>query len=225
MSTCRKCLKKIDTDAVFCPYCGEKITSEQELHFETDSNAGETCSEKRAITKKQIILILAAVVAAVLVGVVISCEVKIANAKKLYIQGEYWKAYTQVRNIPSLGREDVIRIKTASWAGEYYDSYLTTKRIRLSSTGSKHPDAYREAFWELTFGLHLDLKRVQDDDLNDIEKDEYQKFIDIFYSELQEMYYMSKTEVDMLMEQYRNAEKVSDMKDIANEWLDVNFFD
>ena len=225
MSTCRKCFKKIDSDAVFCPYCGEKVIIEQEQHSDIINVAEKPLIEKKKNTKKRIVIMVMIVILTILISVVVSCEIKIANAKKLYIQGEYWSAYSQVRNIPSLGREEVIRIKTAGWAGQYYDDYLTTKRIRLSSTSMKHDDAYRDAFWELTFGLHLDLKWIEDDELNDIEIDEYQKFIDIFYDELQSMFSMSQTEANMLMEQFRNAEEVSDMEDMANGWLDEHFFD
>ena len=225
MSICRKCSKKIDADAIFCPYCGEVVVKEQESNSTIDDSVEKTCTRKKVITKKRIILVSVVVVVAILIGTVISWEVKIANAKKLYAQGKYTRAYLQICNVPSLGREEVIRFKVLDLAAGGYDDYLTTKRIRISSTDRVHDDAYRDAFGDLMWGLLININRSQDEGLNAIEIDEYQKFRDIYYDELQSMFAMSRAEADMLIEKLNNTKDSSERKDIANRWLDEHFFD
>jgi hypothetical protein len=126
-----------------------------------------------------------------------------------------------------LGREELLRIETAAYAGYYYGNYLTTKRIRLSSTSNKYKDAYQEAFFDLIFGLYIDIKDIntESNSFNDIQMDEYQKFIDLSYSELLSMFHMSKPEADELVERIKGLDGVDEIKTAANEWLDENFFD
>lgn len=219
MAVCRHCSRTVKDASNFCPYCGRKLDAGAVVPAApAPVKAGKTLSKK---TIALIALLLAAVIG---VGTVISWEVKIDRARAYYVQGEYWQAYWQVRKIPSLGREEVIRYKIAGDAGEFYKSFLTIKRIRLSSTSSRHPDAYRDAFWELTFGLMLNKRWVQEDGLNDIEIDEYEKFIEIHYEELEDVFSMSSKEADRLTEAMEAADEVSDMKELANQWLEENFF-
>lgn len=229
MKRCDRCDKQIDDNALFCPYCGEKLMQHDQPVSDDDvageNGAGSGLVVKKAVSKKALLKIAAAILVVVMVGVVTFCEVKISDAKKLYAQGEYWEAYFSIRNIPTLGREEVIRIKTAAFAGDNYQSYLITKRIRLSSTSSKSKDAYQDAFFELVFGLYLDLKWSKDEQLNDIERSEYQKFIDLFYRELKSMFFMSDDEITALIDAFASANEVADMHTIANEWLEENFFD
>ena len=177
------------------------------------------------ISKQTLLKVVVALLIAIVIGTITLCEIKISNAKTLYAQGEYFKASSLIRNIPTLGREEVSRIKIAGEAGWYYESYLTTKRIRLSSTSSKSQDAYQDAFFDLVFGLYLDLKWSKDEQLNNIERSEYQKFIDLFHCELKSMFFMSDDEITALIDAFASANEVADMHTIANEWLEDNFFD
>lgn len=227
MAVCSKCGKTIKEESAFCPYCGaavEETTVKPPENSESNKEDGRTV--KKQISKKTVIIgiVIAVIIAAL--GSVGICESKIAKAKRLYAQSEYWKAYMQIDNIPILGREELIRIKTAAFAGDGYQSYLTTKRIRLSSTGSKSRDAYQSAFWELTFGLYIDLREINREpcQLNDIELDEYEKFVDLYYSELSSMFHMTKAEADKLVARFGELDKVDEMKNAAYDWLDKNFF-
>ena len=227
MAVCSKCGKPIKEESAFCPYCGTAVKKTAASTAEnTESSKKDIGTVKKQISKKAIIMgiVIAIIIAAL--GSIVICESKIAKAKRLYAQSEYWEAYMQIDNIPTLGREELIRIKTAAFAGSYYDDYLTTKRIRLSSTSSKSRDAYQSAFWELTFGLYIDLGRIngESNKLSDIELDEYQKFVDLFYSELSSMFHMSKAEADKLVARFGELDGVDEMKTAAYDWLDKNFF-
>ena len=225
MAVCSKCGKTIKEESAFCPYCGTAVEEATVKPPEnTESNKEDARTVKKQISKRTIFIGIVVAVIIVAIGSVVICESKITKAKRLYAQSEYWKAYMQIDNIPILGREELIRIKTAASAGNYYDDYLTTKRIRLSSTSSKSRDAYQSAFFDLTFGLYLDLREVNREpcQLNDIELDEYKKLVDIYYSELSSMFHMSKAEADKLVARFGELD-VDGIKTAANDWLDKNF--
>ena len=225
MIQCSHCFKTLQDDVVFCPYCGQKVATQNADHLNETTDDSREYTVQKQLSKKSVLRAAIALLIFALLGTVVFCEIKIANAKRLYSQAEYWKAYKEVRYIPDLGREDIIRIKIASFAGDQYESYLTIKRIRLSSTSGKYRDAYEDAFWELMFGLYLDLRDVQNDGLNEIEIDEYEKFIDIYYDELDSMFNMSKHEADELVKLLQEIDSVQEKKEATNDWLDDNFFD
>ncbi len=222
MKICEKCSKSIDDNMLFCPYCGEKVVVETPPENAVVNNI-EPSMVREKMSKKKLVAIAFSVMAVIMVVGIIICEVKISSAERLYRQGEYFKAWSIVREMPALGRENIIRIKTAGYAAEFYETYLHEKQ-RLSSAGSKDEDAYRDAFWELIFGLHINLKDIQNNDLNDIEKDEYQKFINLQYDELSSVFSMSMEEADDLLEEFRQIDESQEMKDIVNKWLDFHFF-
>ena len=228
MIVCSNCGRKIVDDSAFCPYCGSTVTNDlptpacnTEIIEKADS------SPKKKISKKTIAVGILAAVVINIIGIILICEYKIDKAKRLYAQSEYWEAYHEIWHIPILGREELIRIETAAYAGYYYENYLTTKRIRLSSTSNKYKDAYQEAFFDLIFGLYIDIKDInsESNSFNDIQLDEYQKFIDLSYSELSSMFHMSKPEADELVERIKGLDGVDEIKAAANEWLDEYFFD
>ena len=229
MRNCEHCNKGIQEDALFCPFCGAPVNTQTEIDVDQTESAKSERTEN-AFVNKQIpskSIKKAVIIAAVflVIVVVIYGEASIAKAKKYYTQGEYWKAFSAIEHVPTLGREELIRIKTAAFAGDHFSSYLTTKRIRLSSSSSRSRDAYQDAFWELMFGLRLDLRTVEQDALNDIKLSEYEKFIDLYYSELQTTFNMSKAEAKALVNKMgEDGNSVDDMKDICNNWLDDNFF-
>jgi phosphomannomutase len=72
-----------------------------------------------------------------------------------------------------------------------------------------------------------DIKDIntESNSFNDIQMDEYQKFIDLSYSELLSMFHMSKPEADELVERIKGLDGVDEIKTAANERLDENFFD
>lgn len=225
MKKCTYCKKEIDDNSVFCKHCGSRQSDNAPAPAPVVKKEGK----KIKLTKKHILAIVGAALLTALTVTVIVCEVKIATAKELYYMGEYWDAYREVRSIPNLGRESLIRIKTAAWAGEYYESYKTTKRIRLDDASRYNTDysdkeAYRDAFWELMFGLMLDLRRIDSDSNNAVEKDEYQRFIEMHYRELEDEFYMSREEATLLAEKIDSIDSIDDMESATNEWLDENFF-
>lgn len=223
MKICTYCKKPIDDNSVFCKHCG----SRQSDSAPTPAPVIKKERKKIKLTKKHIIAIIGTALLTALTITIIVCEVKIATAKELYYMGEYWDAYREVRNIPTLGRESLTRIKTAAWAGEYYESYKITKRIRLDDA-SRYDlfdfSAYRDAFWELMFGLHMDLQWIDYDSMNAIEIDEYERFIEMHYRELESEFYMSKEEADRLCEKLEFLDDIDDMKSACNDWLEENFF-
>ena len=227
MVICSNCGKSIKEELTLCPYCGaamKKTAVKPSDVIELGKRVLGTVKKQISIKTIVIGIIVAAIIGA-LTSVVI-CESKIAKAKRLYAQGEYWKAYSQIDNIPTLGREELIRIETAAFAGGDYENYLVIKSIRLSSTSSKSKEAYQDAFWNLTFGLHIDLREINREpcQLNEIELDEYQKFVDLFYSELSSMFHMSNAEADKLMARFEELDELDEMKIAAYDWLDKNFF-
>lgn len=228
MAICSKCGKNINNDSAFCPFCGDNVSQNMDVNESLNANESdkEVLPTNKQISKRAVIGVIGAIVVMVFLTIIVTCEIKISNAKSLYAQGEYYEAYRQIRNIPSLGREELIRIKTAADAAWYYEDYLSTKRIRLSSTSSKSKDAYQSAFWELTSGLDYVLRTIdsESENLSKIERDEYQKFINIYYSELSSMFSMSKTEADELVDIFQQLDTSDKMKDVAYKWLDNNFF-
>lgn len=227
MAVCLKCGKTIKEESTFCPYCGAAVEEATTKPLDNiESNKEVTGTVKKQISKKTIIIGIVIAVIIVVIGSVAICEFKIAKAKRLYAQGEYWEAYMQIDNIPILGREELIRIETAAFAGDGYENYLRIKRIRLSSTGDKSRDAYKSAFWELIFGLYIDLREINREpcQLNDIELDEYEKFVDLYYSGLSSMFHMSKAEADELVAWFGELDEVDELENVAYDWLDNNFF-
>lgn len=224
MKICRNCSREIKEAAAFCPYCGQKCDDDNT----PESATGEDIKlvKKIKVSKKSVTIIVAAVLSVFLVVYVAICEMNITKAKELYALNEYFQAYETVRYVPSLGRESLIRIKIAWRAGDYYESYLSTKQIRLkdaSRTDKYKKEAFQDAFFDLVFGLHLDERDVKSPNLNEIEISEYKKFIGLFKNELKEVFYASESEINRLLEAFEGAE-VKDMNTIANEWLDKNFF-
>ncbi|MCR5796951.1 MAG: zinc ribbon domain-containing protein [Eubacterium sp.] len=227
MIVCSKCGKSIIEESAFCPHCGVALEKTESKSFDdTEFDNGEVGVEKKHISKKKTIIRIVIVFVIVLLGIVLICEAKIAKAKQLYAQNEYMKAYDEVKYIPNLGREDLIRMKIAWFAGGYYESYLKIKRNRLSSMSDNSEDAYREAFFDLMFGLTGDLSVInrEQDHFNDTQLDEFQKFANLSYLELESMFHMSKLEADQLVEIFNELETVDEEKFIANEWLDEAFF-
>lgn len=228
---CANCGKELFESDQYCKYCGTKNegykfsnddTNEDNQGKLSASNIKIISSLKKLPKKTKGLLAFAIIVLIVLLSVGIS-EIRISKAVVLYNNNEYYKAARLVRHIPNLGRSDLIRIKTARYAGDFYESYLTTKRIRLANGSTKDKDAYRTCFWDLTFGLYIALRNVKTCD-NEIEKDEYQKFIDIYYNELQTEFHMSRNDIDVLMDRFESASSVDVEKDMANRWLDGYFF-
>ncbi len=166
----------------------------------------------------------------VLVSVAV-CELRIKKARRLYYgQGEYFQAYQLVENIPTLGREELIRMKIGWLAGDGYESYMITKRIRLSDASPddySDQEAYQEAFWELMFGLYVDLREVNNrpEQFNAIELDEYNRFIDLMYSELLLSFHMTREEANALVEKMQQSDDLDAMEKATDQWLDDNFFE
>ena len=133
MQTCRNCFRHIDDDIAYCPYCGNRVYVTPVPPVPV---AEHPAPPRKPISKKKLAIIIIACILLVAqsIGIVV-CETRIYQAKQLYDQGEYWKAYRLVYQIPALGREKVIRIQTAGFAADYYESYLVTKRIRLDKDG------------------------------------------------------------------------------------------
>ena len=104
--------------------------------------------------------------------------------------------------------------------GDWYESYLV-KKPNITK-GSEY--ACREGFWELVFGLHIAARDVHDDWLNAVQVDEYEKFIEIYYEELRDTFSMSREEADRLLDAMEAADEGKDMKELANQWLEENFF-
>lgn len=212
MAVCRHCSRNVKDTSNFCPYCGRKLEAGEPIPA--------AAPERKKLSKKTVALIALLLMAVIAVGTVISWEVKIDRARSLYNQAEYWDAHREIKYVPALGREEVYRYKVAWLAGDLYESYLVNKPN--ITKGSEY--ACREGFWELTFGLYIDLRDVQEDWLNDIQVDEYEKFIEIYYDELRDTFSMSREEADRLMEAMEAADEVKDMKELANQWLEDNFF-
>ena len=228
MIVCSNCGRKIVDDSAFCPYCGSVVTNDLSTPAcNTGIIEKANSSSKKKISKKTIAVGILVTVIITIIGTILICEIKIDKAKRLYAQSEFWEAYHEIWHIPKLGREELIRIETAAYAGYYYENYLITKRIRLSGPSIKYKEAYQEAFFELIFGLYIDIKDVNSESnkFNEIEVDEYQKFIDLSYSELSSMFHMSKAEANELVGRFKSLDGVDDIKTAANEWLDENFFD
>ena len=226
MKECSKCKKSLKDESIYCPYCGSPVESNNFQSSHLNPKVESISTIEKQISKKSIVIVIVISILIVIVGSILICEEKIAKAKSLYVQSEYWKAYMQIDGIPTFGREDLIRIKAAAYAGSYYDSYLTTKRIRLSNTSAKSKDAYQSAFWDLIFGLYIDLRTINNEqnDFSSIELDEYKKFVDLFYSELSSMFHMSRSEADTLVKRFDELSSVDDEKSAAYRWLDENFF-
>ena len=74
------------------------------------------------------------------------------------------------------------------------------------------------------FGLYLNKRELDRGELNRIEQDEYEKFNKLIYKELRKVFYMSKTEADLLVYAFQEADTVDQMHDIANNWLEENFY-
>lgn len=74
--------------------------------------------------------------------------------------------------------------------------------------------------------MYIDLREInrEPSQLNDIELDEYEKFVVLYYSELSSMFHMSKAEADKLVTRFGELDKVDEMKSAAYDWLDKNFF-
>ena len=70
----------------------------------------------------------------------------------------------------------------------------------------------------------LDLRRIDSDSNNAVEKDEYQRFIEMHYRELEDEFYMSREEATLLAEKIDSIDSIDDMESATNEWLDENFF-
>jgi len=233
METCRKCGRQISEQMKFCPYCGEKKQDEaaQTPAEQNGESGGEFRQEeakagggKPVFTLKRILIAAAVLLIVSMAGMVISWKVKISEARSLYAQARYWNAYSTIRNVPTLGREELIRIKTAGDAGQYYSSYLTIKRIRLSPGASRSRDAYEDAFWDLTFGLYLNLRTLQRGGLDPIEADEYQKFVNIMCDELRETFHMNRTQAEELALSFADMDSVQEMETASASWLAANFF-
>lgn len=225
MAICSNCGKKIKDDSVFCPFCGEKASVDTSvIESERIKKSEKSFTVEKKISKKTLIRMIIVGTVLVLITAIAVCEAKISNAKRLYAQKEFVKAASEIDSIPSLGREELIRIKTARTAGFYYESYLITKRIRLSDTSSIFKDAYQDAFWELMFGLYSDIRSIKSDYYNEIQKDEFQKFINIIYSELSSEFSMTKEEADELVSVFNQLETTDEQEEAANAWLDANFF-
>lgn len=226
MKVCVKCGKSLKDESLFCPYCGTAVENKVTSSTDVKTSQVDTGTVEKQVSKKTIRIGILIAIVIFAIGTVVVCESKISKAKRLYAQSEYWKAYMEVKHIPSLGREDLIRIKTASLAGSSYHDYLLTKRIQISGHSYVSWDTYEDAFFDLVFGLYIDLREINKEpsELNAIERDEYQKFIDLFYSELSSMFNMSKAEADKLVERFNENKDVDKDKDAANEWLQKNFF-
>lgn len=187
-------------------------------------------SRFKALSPKGKLGITIIIILIILLGSAAVCESRIKKARRLYDQGKYYRAYEQIENIPNLGREELIRMKIAWLAADGYENYLITKKIRLVDASADNPfdqEAYKEAFWELIFGLYVDLKDVKNPSgkLSAIELDEYNKFIDLMYSELLFTFYMSRDEANSLVERMLQLDELEEMKKAAHRWLDDNFFE
>ncbi len=224
MNTCINCGKNINPDSLFCPFCGEKIltaiTSANDDKTEPISSNADALFVKKTISKKMFITIICVVAFVIVLISVIICEVKISKAESLYLQSEYLDAYSEIEYIPSLGREKLIRIKTSYHAGWYYEMYLGEKQ-----RGMDDDDDYTDGFDWLTTGLHFALRDINSETkrLNSVERDEYQKFIDSYYSELSSTFNMSKNEANAFSEKMSNHD-TSEWDKLKEEWLDDNFF-
>ena len=215
MAVCRHCSRTVKDTMNFCPYCGKKL--EGDVSPVVPAAAPK---ERKKVSKKTIALVALLLVVVIAVGTVISWEVKIDRARSLYNQAEYWAAYKQVKYVPALGREAVYRYKVAWLAGDMYESYL----VKKPNITKGYEYGCREGFWELIFGLYIAARDVHDDRLNDVQVDEYEKFIEIYYEELRDTFSMSREEADRLLEAMEEADEVKDMKELANQWLEDNFF-
>lgn len=221
MQTCRNCFRHIDDDIAYCPYCGNRVYVTPVPPVPV---AEHPAPPRKPISKKKLAIIIIACILLVAqsIGIVV-CETRIYQAKQLYAQGEYYKAYSLVRLIPPLGREKVIRIKTARWAADSYESHLSRKRKHMDKDGRMDEYDYQNSLFDLIFQLYLNKRALETYDLNRIEQDEYEKFTKLIYKELREVFYISEAEADLLVYAFQEA-SVDQMYDIANNWLEENFY-
>ena len=226
MPVCSNCGKAIRDDSVFCQYCGEKVIALAEAPSMEEEAAASELSVKKRVPKKTFVRCVIGLILVAMIASVVVCETNIAKARRLYAQDEYFKAFSQIEHIPTLGREEFVRMKIGWVYGGDYHSYLTTKRIRLSSTSSRSRDAYQSAFWELTFGYYICVRDVNNPEsrLNEIQRDEGRKFVERYSSELSSMFHMSRDEANKLAALYQELDGINEKKAAANDWLDRHFF-
>ncbi len=169
--------------------------------------------KKRKIASIILIFVL------ILIKVICICETRIAVATVLYNLEKYQLACSQIICVPSLGRENVTRMKMAGFVGKYYEQYIVDKSTHTLSDNYSSSSDYENRFFDLSYGLYICINYIQSGKLNDVQEDECHKFADIFYNELRIQFMMSKNDSNQLVVDLSRADNKAEMKYISNKWL------
>lgn len=174
------------------------------------------------LSKMQIAGIVFGVLIVGLLIYTVICEKKLEEGYDLYKTGHYLDAKDTIKIVPVLNREKVIRIRMAAFVAFDYEMFLKTKKIRINSSGSK--DAYREGFKELINGLRFCKLCAESEKYSDIQREECEDIMGLYYKELYSVYGMGKGAAREFLIEYEGMSSYEEER-ARDKWLDEYFFE
>ena len=189
----------------------------------------ENNKEKETNSKKKtIIIITLIIILAISIIYIIYCNNKLKGAAEFYKDGYFYSAGDACGFVMPIFSQDIKKYKIAKDCGVYYEWYKektksspTYKQGKINTT-----EKIEDEIFDLTFGLYL-LQRDNKGDGKDvpsseIEKETVEYVENLYYKELNDVFYISKETVDNeIISKYKvDNTSVDDMKTIAQSYAD-----